>query len=122
MSRNEEPAPRGLFSRGIFCYNRRRKMSGNAAKPVDELIESIAERAVRRQEGACALARPVRITRSGDRTEIDVYLNVRFGAVITDVAWSVQERIKDTVERVLGTGVSAVNIHISGVKLTERKK
>lgn len=52
--------------------------------------------------------------RSGESDDviITVYLDVLFGHVMPEVAWSVQERVKRDVERYTGLNVDAVNVHI----------
>lgn len=46
---------------------------------------------------------------------VDVYLLVKFGLRIPDVAWDVQESIKKTLESYTGYAVKAVNVNIQGV-------
>lgn len=48
---------------------------------------------------------------------IDIHLNVEFEAKIPDLAWEVQNSVKETVEKVTGLKVQQVNIHIQGVNL-----
>lgn len=46
---------------------------------------------------------------------ITVYPVVRFGFVLPDVAWEVQERVKAEVEKYTGLLVQAVDVQIAGV-------
>ena len=48
---------------------------------------------------------------------ITVYLDVLYGHVMPEVAWSVQERVKKDVERFTGLNVDAVNVHV--VRVTD---
>ena len=50
-----------------------------------------------------------------DDVIITVYLDVLFGHVMPEVAWSVQERVKRDVERFTGLNVDAVNVHVMRV-------
>ena len=46
---------------------------------------------------------------------IDVYILVRYGQRIPDIAWDVQEKIKDNLERYTGYEVRAVNVNVQGI-------
>ncbi|NLA96172.1 MAG: Asp23/Gls24 family envelope stress response protein [Clostridiaceae bacterium] len=64
--------------------------------------------------------RGVRVSfRSGESDDvvITVYLDVLYGHVMPEIAWSVQERVKRDVERFTGLNVDAVNVHV--VRVTE---
>jgi len=50
---------------------------------------------------------------------ITVYPIVYFGNIIPEVAWNVQERVKEDVEKYTGLIVDAVNVHVKGVKTRE---
>ncbi len=52
---------------------------------------------------------------ASDDVIITVYLDVLFGYVMPEVAWSVQERVKRDVERYTGLNVDAVNVHVMRV-------
>ena len=63
----------------------------------------------------------VKVAETKKGTEIDVYLNVRFGAKIPDTAWRIQENVKHSVEDLTSHKVSQVNIHIMGVSPNDAK-
>lgn len=46
---------------------------------------------------------------------VDVYILVRYGQRIPDIAWDVQEKIKDNLERYTGYEVHAVNVNVQGI-------
>lgn len=46
---------------------------------------------------------------------IDAYVLVRYGQRIPDIAWDVQEKIKDNLERYTGYEVLAVNVNVQGI-------
>ena len=47
--------------------------------------------------------------------DIDAYVFVRYGQRIPDLAWDVQEKIKDNLERYTGYNVRAVNVNVQGI-------
>ena len=49
---------------------------------------------------------------------IDIYLIIEYGTRISEVARSVIERIKYTVEKTIGLPVLAVNVHVQGLRVS----
>lgn len=54
-----------------------------------------------------------------DRVSISVFVNVKFGYSVKDVAFRVQENIKSSVESMTEYKVSAVNVEVVGVTFSE---
>ena len=50
-----------------------------------------------------------------NKVTIDMFIMVKYGAIIPDVAWRIQEKVKQEVESMTGLDVAAVNVHIEGV-------
>ena len=50
---------------------------------------------------------------------VTVYPVVYYGMIIPEVAWSIQERVKEDVEKYTGLVVESVNVHVCGVVLRE---
>ncbi len=68
--------------------------------------------------GLAAEGSGVRVSFRGGESDdviITVYLDVLYGHVMPEVAWSVQERVKRDVERFTGLNVDAVNVHVMRV-------
>ena len=68
--------------------------------------------------GLAAEGSGVRVSFRGGESDdviITVYLDVLYGHVMPEVAWSVQERVKRDVERFTGLNVAAVNVHVMRV-------
>lgn len=63
------------------------------------------------------LSKGVRVRTEGEKLSIDLSLLVKFGSNIQTVAKSVQDAVMSSVESVVGLNLSAVNVHVSGVKL-----
>lgn len=59
----------------------------------------------------------VKVTTSGNRIYIDVYVVMKYGVSINAVAESLKEAIKYKVERFTGMIVDTVNVNVIGVKL-----
>ena len=59
----------------------------------------------------------VKITTSGNRIFIDVYVLIKYGVSIEAVAESIKESVKYMVERFTGMIVDTVNVNIVGLKI-----
>lgn len=63
----------------------------------------------------------VDITENRD-VNIDLHIVVDYGVRIPDVAWKLQERIKNDVEQMTGLHVDEINIHVQGVNFEKGPK
>jgi len=63
----------------------------------------------------------VDITENRD-VNIDLHIVVDYGVRIPDVAWKLQERIKQNVEQMTGLHVEEINIHVQGVNFEKDSK
>ena len=61
--------------------------------------------------------RGVKVTTSGNRIYVDVYVVIKYGVSIAAVAESLREAIKYKVEGFTGMIVDTVNVNVIGVKL-----
>ena len=61
--------------------------------------------------------RGIKVTTSGNRIYIDVYVIIKYGVSINAVAESLKEAIKYKVEGFTGMIVDTVNVNVIGVKL-----
>lgn len=59
----------------------------------------------------------------GERdVSIDLFMVVKYGARIPEVAQQVQERVKEAVENMTGLNVVEVNIHVQGITFSQEGK
>ena len=65
--------------------------------------------------GRKSFAKGVRVSRTDGEVSLDLYLNVKYGARIPEVAFKVQENVKKSVEGMTDLRVTEVNIHVQGV-------
>lgn len=109
--------------------------NGNSVKISDDVVQIIAGIAAGEVEGVHALgnsltggiaellggkksvSRGVKVDIKEETAVIDVHIVVRYGVRIPDVAWTVQEKVKDAVETMTGLEVLKVNIHIDGINI-----
>lgn len=64
----------------------------------------------------------VKVTMSPEGAVIDLLIVVAFGVRIPELAWEVQENVKNSVESMTGTEVLRVNVFVEGVNFEKKKK
>jgi uncharacterized alkaline shock family protein YloU len=64
----------------------------------------------------------INVEMNEDIVVIDIAFIVEYGKVIPDVAYSVQEKTKKTVESLTGLNVQAVNIYVQGIRFPSSEK
>ena len=64
----------------------------------------------------------VKIQLEEEVVTVDIMVVVKFGFAIPDVAFKVQENVKNAVETMTGLDVSQVNIHVQGVSFKKDKE
>ena len=106
----------------------------------EDVVASIAAMAVLEVEGVCGLSsnlgadlaemlgkkslgKGIRITSAeNDALVIDCNIVVQFGQAIFDLAKSVQDAVKSSVESVTGLRVAEVNVTVCGIALPKDSK
>lgn len=68
------------------------------------------------------LAKGVKVEAGDKEAAIDLFIIVEYGFRIPEVAWTIQEKVKQAVEEMTGLNVVEVNIHIQGVNIEREHK
>jgi uncharacterized alkaline shock family protein YloU len=58
----------------------------------------------------------VKITYNKNAMNVDVYINVCFGYNVTEVAFRVQENIKNSLSGMIDIKINKINVHVLGVE------
>jgi len=61
------------------------------------------------------LSRGIKVDIDENSTIIDMFIIVEYGIRIPELAWEIQENVKNSVETMTGLNVEKVNIHIDGI-------
>lgn len=105
----------------------------------DEVVAIIAGLAAAEVEGVAAmsggftggftemlgmknLSKGVKVEIGEKEAAIDLYLIVKYGVRVPEMAWEIQENVKKTVETMTGLTVVEVNIHVQGINFEEQEK
>ena len=67
------------------------------------------------------LSKGVKTTISDKGAVIDCYIVADYECKIPDVAWEVQEKVKEVVEHMTGLIVTEVNINVQGIKISKQE-
>ena len=96
----------------------------------EEVVASIASAAVLEVEDVTGLmsanvsdfmggkkmtAKGIRVEMDGDAIMVNVFITVRYGCTIGEVAKKAQNAVYQTLESTTGYPVSAVNVHVGGI-------
>ncbi|MBQ0017436.1 MAG: Asp23/Gls24 family envelope stress response protein [Clostridiales bacterium] len=57
----------------------------------------------------------VKITEVGDEILVDIYINILFGYSVADVAFRVQENVKNGLSSMVDIKINSINVHVLGV-------
>ncbi len=64
----------------------------------------------------------VKVEMKEESTIVDLYIVVDYGIRIPELAWEIQENVKNSIESMTGLLVEKVNIHVDGVSFEKEKK
>ena len=67
-------------------------------------------------------SRGVKIDLDGKKVTIDLFVNVKYGVRIPDIAWAAQNAVKDAVENMTGLDVASVNINVQGITFDKKEE
>ena len=85
----------------------------------EDVLATIAGGAAAEAEGSLATkksnARGVRVAVDEDGAVIDLYVMIRYGYPIPEVAEKIQNAVSTAVESMTGFAAKAVNVHVGGV-------
>lgn len=85
-------------------------MSGGIAGGISDIL------------GRKNLSKGVKVEVGETETAVDLYIIVEYGSKIPEVAWEIQESVKNAIETMTGLNVVEVNIHVQGVNIEKPAK
>lgn len=69
--------------------------------------------------GKESISKGVKVNQSDEGIGVDVFINVKYGVPIPEVAWDIQENVKAEIENMTEKDVLFVNIHVQGVEVED---
>ena len=83
---------------------------------VAEMAGGITNTISKSIRGKELVAKGAKVTRNNDQIEIDLHVIVSYGCKIPQVAWDIQDNVKNEIRSMTNMKLNAVNIHVEGVK------
>lgn len=77
---------------------------------------------LRNMLGRKDLSRGVKVEVDEDLVNINLYIVVEYGSSIPEIAWEIQDNVKETVEGMTGMEVLNVDVHVQGVEFPTQKQ
>ncbi len=123
----------------IIIENTTEENTGNI-KIAEDVIATIAGIAANEIEGVAGMcqsfaggiaeflgskknpAKGVKVEMKENSVVIDLYIVVDYGIRVPELAWEIQENVKNSVESMTGLTAEKVNIHVDGVSFAKEKK
>jgi len=68
------------------------------------------------------VSKGVKVVLNGNQVTTDIYVMIKYGYVIPNVARKIQEAVTSSIESMTGLKAAAVNIHVTGVTLEKQAK
>ncbi|SDL42446.1 Asp23/Gls24 family envelope stress response protein [Halarsenatibacter silvermanii] len=68
------------------------------------------------------LSRGVKIEIDDDMVDISLYIVVKYGTSIPEVAWQIQDNVKQSVEGMTGLEVINIDVHVQGVEFSAEEQ
>ena len=72
--------------------------------------------------GKKKLSKGIKAEIDGNNVKIDVNIIVNYGVRIPDVAFDIQNKVKNNVENMTGLRVEEVNVHVQGVNIEQTEE
>lgn len=67
------------------------------------------------------LSKGIKVEFHGDQVEVEVWMLVKYGYNICEVARAVQSAISAAIQSMTGLNTSVVNVHVTGISFEENK-
>ncbi|MCG2821155.1 MAG: Asp23/Gls24 family envelope stress response protein [Candidatus Atribacteria bacterium] len=70
-------------------------------------------------------SRTIKVEVKDNKPLINLYIIIKYGVRIPDIAWDIQNRVKEGLREKLGTDINEIDIHVQGIqfpKKTQSKK
>ena len=65
------------------------------------------------------LTKGVKVEVGEEEAAVDLFVVIEYGSSIPDVAWEIQDNVKQAIESMTGLGVVETNVHVQGVHFAE---
>ena len=92
-----------------------KKVASTTASEVDGVSAMMSANVSDLMGGKKMSAKGVRVEMDGEAIAVNLFIVVRYGSAIGDVAKKVQQMVRTALEGMTGFRVAAVNVHVGGI-------
>jgi uncharacterized alkaline shock family protein YloU len=65
-------------------------------------------------------SRTIKVEIKDNKPLINLYIIIKYGVRIPDIAWDIQSRIKEGLRKKLGTDIYEIDIHVQGIQFPKK--
>ena len=65
-------------------------------------------------------SRTIKIEIKNNKPLINLYIIIKYGVRIPDIAWDIQNRIKESIKNKLGININEIDIHVEGIQFPKK--
>lgn len=120
MSEVVEPAGEGIIKIADEVVATIAAVAASEVKGVAGMVGTITG-SITEAFGKKNVTKGVKVQVGEKEATIDIYIIVEYGAKIPEVAWEIQEKVKNAVESMTGLKVNQININVQGIKFEKEQ-
>jgi len=72
------------------------------------------------ENGIEETSRTIKVEIKDNKPLINLYIIIKYGVRIPDIAWDIQSRVKEGLRGKLGTDINEINIHVQGIQFPKK--
>jgi len=65
-------------------------------------------------------SRTIKVEIKDNKPLINLYIIIKYGVRIPDIAWDIQSRVKEGLRKKLGTDIYEIDIHVQGIQFPKK--
>jgi len=65
-------------------------------------------------------SRTIKVEIKDNKPLINLYIIIKYGVRIPDIAWDIQNRVKEGLRKKLGTDIYEIDIHVQGIQFPKK--
>ena len=67
-------------------------------------------------------SRTIKIEIKDNKPLINLYIIIKYGVRIPDIAWDIQNRVKENLMKKLGININEIDIHVQGIQFPKKSQ
>ena len=65
-------------------------------------------------------SRTIKVEIKDNKPLINLYIIIKYGVRIPDIAWDIQSRVKENIMKKLGININDIDIHVQGIQFPKK--